>query len=125
MVLPSTVTYGIEKDIIYSIDKNGNVTPITYICTDPSHPPIVQGMGQSTLYEQISEEVANYKKDGVEYNEIVDLMLEEVISMMNNPSDCVYEGGRLQSMRRQIAKDWGEVFCKLDNLGYLTGWFIK
>ena len=82
-------------------------------------------MGQSTLYEQISEEVANYKKDGAEYNEIVDLMLEEVISMMNNPSDCVCEGGRLQSMRRQIAKDWGEVFCKLDNLGYLTGWFIN
>ena len=65
-----------------------------------------------------------YKKDEVEY-EIVDLMSREVVSVLNNPSDCVYEGGRLQSMRRQIAGDWGEVFCKLDNLGHLTGWFIN
>ena len=122
---PSTVTYGIEKDKIYSIDKNGNVTPITDICNDPSHPPIVQGIGQKTLYQQISEKVENYVKDGVEYNEITGLMLGEVTSMLSNPSDCVYEGGRLQSMRRQIARDWGEVFCKLDNLGYLTSWFVN
>ena len=28
-------------------------------------------------------------------------------------------------MRQQIAKDWGKMFCKLDNLGHLTGWFIN
>lgn len=96
-----------------------------YICTDPSHPPIVQGLGQKGLYRQISEKVADYAKDGVEYNEIIGLMLGEVLSMLNTPSDCVYEGGRLQGMRRRIARDWGEVFRKLDNLGYLTGWFIN
>ena len=64
-------------------------------------------------------------KEGVEYNEITGLMSEEVVSMLSNPSDCVSEGGRLQSMRRQIAGDWGEVFRKLDNLGHLTGWFIN
>ena len=64
-------------------------------------------------------------RDGIEYNEIVDLMLEEVASMLSSPSDCVSEDGRLQSMRRQIARDWGKVFCKLDNLGHLTGWFIN
>ena len=98
---------------------------IKYICTDPSHPPIVRGLGQKTLYEQISEKVVGYKKDEVEYNEIVDLMSREVVSMLDTPSDSVSEGGELQSMRRQIAKDWGEVFCKLDNLGYLTGRFIN
>ncbi len=122
---PSTVIYGIEKDIIYSIDKNGNVTPITYICNDSSHPPIVRGLGQKTLYQQISDKVASHVKDGIEYNEILDLMLEEVASMLSSPSDCVSEDGRLQSMRRNIAEDWGEVFCKLDNLGHLTGWFIN
>ena len=77
------------------------------------------------MYQQISEKVASHVKDGIEYNEIVDLMLEEVASMLSSPPDCVSEDGRLQSRRRQIARDWGEVFCKLDNLGHLTGWFIN
>ena len=123
--MPSTVVYRIEKDRLYSIDKSGNINPIMDICTDPSHPPLVKGLGQKTLYQQISEKVASHVKDGIEYNEIADLMLEEVTSMLSNPSDCVSEDGRLQSMRRQIARDWGEVFCKLDNLGHLTGWFMN
>ena len=45
-------------------------------------------------------------------------MLEEAVSMLSSPSDCAEEDGRLQSMRRDIARDWGEVFCKLDNLGH-------
>ncbi|MYE89056.1 hypothetical protein F4X33_08695 [Candidatus Poribacteria bacterium] len=122
---PSTAVYSIEKDTIYSIDTSGNITPIMYICNDPSHPPIVKGFGQKTLYQQISDRVADYVKAGVEYNEITGLMLEKVVPMLNIPSDCVSDGGRLQGMRRQIARDWGEVFCKLDNLVHLTGWFIN
>jgi hypothetical protein len=123
--MPLTSVPSIEKDMLYSIDKSGNVNPIMYICNDPSHPPIVEGFGQKTLYQQISEKVASHVKEGIEHNEIVDLMLEEVASMLSSPSDCVSEDGRLQSMRRQIARDWGEVFCKLNNLGHLTGWFIN
>ena len=48
--MPLTVVPIIEKDMLYSIDKSGNVTPVTYICNDPSHPPIVEGLGQNTLY---------------------------------------------------------------------------
>ena len=121
----STVIYGVEEDIIYSIDKSGNHTPITYICNDPSHPPIVRGLGQTTLYQQISEKVGGYVKEGVEHNEITSLISEQVVSMLSSPFEGVSEGRRLQSMRRQIARDWGEVFCKLDNLGHLTGWFIN
>ena len=123
--MPLTSVPSIEKDMLYSIDKSGNVNPIMYICNDPSHPPIVEGFGQKTLYQQISEKVASHVKEGFKHNEIVDLMLEEVASMLSSPSDCVSEDGRLQSMRRQIARDWGEVFCKLNNLGHLTGWFIN
>ena len=123
--MPLTSVPSIEKDIIYSIDKNGNVTPITYICNDPSHPPIVGGLEHKTLYQQISEKVEDYVKEGVEHNEITSLMSEQVVSMLSSPSNCVSEDGRLQSMRRQIARDWGEVFRKLDNLGYLTGRFIN
>ena len=123
--MPLTSVPSIEKDMLYSIDKSGNINPITYICNDPSHPPIVGGLEQKTLYQQISEKVEDYVKEGVEYNEILDLMLEEVASMLSSPSDNVNDGGRLQDMRRNIAEDWGEVFCKLDNLGHLTGWFIN
>ena len=123
--MPLTSVPSIEKDMLYSIDKSGNVNPIMYICNDPSHPPIVRGLGQKTLYQQVSEKVADHVKDGVEYNEIVGLMSGEVVSLMSNPSDCVSEDGRLQGMRRDIARDWGEVFCKLDNWGHLTGWFIN
>ena len=123
--MPLTSVPSIEKDMLYSIDKSGNVNPIMYICNDPSHPPIVEGFGQKTLYQQISEKVEEYVKEGVEHNEITSLMSEQVVSMLSSPSDNVNDGGRLQSMRRQIARDWGEVFCKLDNLGYLTGWFIN
>ena len=123
--MPSTVVYRIEKDRLYSIDKSGNINPIMYICNDPSHPPIIRGLGQKTLYQQISEKIASHVKEGIEYSEIVDLILEEVASMLSSSPDCVSEDGRLQSMRRQIARDWGEVFCKLDNLGHLTGWFIN
>ncbi len=123
--MPLTVVPLIEKDMFYSIDKSGNVNPITHICTDSSHPPLVEGFGQKTLYQQISEKVAGHVTDGIKFNDIVDLMLDEAISMLSSPSNCVSEDGRLQSMRRQIARDWGEVFCKLDNLGHLTGWFIN
>ena len=123
--MPLTSVPSIEKDMLYSIDKSGNVNPIMYICNDPSHPPIVGGLEQKTLYQQISEKVEEYVKEGVEHNEITSLMSEQVVSMLSSPSDNVNDGGRLQGMRRQIARDWGEVFCKLDNLGYLTGWFIN
>ncbi len=123
--MSSTAVYRIEKDKLYSIDKSGNINPIMDICTDPSHPSLVKRFGQKTLYRQISEKVASHVKDGIEFNEIADLMLEEVASMLSSPSNCVEEDGRLQDMRREIARDWGEVFCKLDNLGHLTGWFIN
>ena len=96
-----------------------------HICTDPSHPPIVQSRGQETLYKQVLEKVVTQGKAGVEAADIVGSISAEVIPILRQPSDSVYEGGRLQSMRRQIAGDWGEVFCKLDNLGHLSGWLIN
>ena len=33
------------------------------------------------------------------------------------------EGFRLQQMRQRVARDWGEVFCKLDNLGHFD-WMV-
>ena len=29
------------------------MAPVQNICTDPSHPPIVQGLGQETLYKVV------------------------------------------------------------------------
>ena len=56
---------------------------------------------------------------------IVRLVSSQLIPQMAAPSSYGAEGFRLQQMRQQIARDWNEVFHKLDNLGHLTGWFIN
>ena len=121
---PSTVTYGIEKDIIYSIDKNGNITPIMYICNDPSHPSLVSGVGEDTLYSQISKRISHYLKKKIEYNEIIPLVWQEINPMLSEPNDCMSDGGRLENIRRNIAQNFGNIFNKLDNIAYVTGWFL-
>ena len=101
------------------------MAPVQNICTDPSHPPIVQGLGQETLYKVVLEKVLVHRKAGVPEANIIHSVSVEVSSILSRPWDSVYEAGRLQSMRRQIAREWGGVLCQLDNLGHLTGWFIN
>ncbi len=96
-----------------------------HICTDPSHPPIIRNITQETLYKRISKKVADQTKAGVTPDDIARQVSHELIPQLAKPSDCVEEGFRLQQMRQQIARDWGDVFYKLDNLGYLTGWFMN
>ena len=95
-----------------------------HICTDPSHPPIIRNITQETLYRSISKKVADQTKAGVTREEIARQVSHELIPQLVKPSNCVEEGFRLQQMREQIARDWGDVLYKLDNLGHLTGWFM-
>ena len=96
-----------------------------HICTDPSHPPVIRNISQETLYRRVSKRVAEHTNSGLSPKDAASLVSRELILQLNTPSDCVEEGYRLQQMRQQVARDWGEVFCKLDNLGHLTGWFIN
>ncbi len=96
-----------------------------YICTDPSHPPVIRNMTQDTLFQQVSKQIAEHTKAGAPREEIACRVSSTLIPQLINPSDGVREGFRLLQMQQQIRRDWGEVFCKLDNLGYLTGWFIN
>ena len=103
-----------------------SISPLDHICTDPSHPPIIRrNITQETLYERVSNLVAEHTKADVSDDEIVRQVASELIPELTKPSNGGTEGFRLQQMRQQIARDWGEVFYKLDNLGYLTGWFIN
>ena len=102
-----------------------SISPLDHICTDLSHPPIIRNITQETLYQRVSNLVAEHKKAGVSDDEIVRQVASELIPELTKPSKGGFEGFRLQQMRQQIARDWGEVFYKLDNLGYLTGWFIN
>ena len=86
---------------------------------------LVQGLSQATLYKLVLEKVVIQREAGVEDAEIDSSISTDLISLLSQPSDGVDEGSRLQFMRRQIARDWGEVFCRLDNLGHLTGWLIN
>ena len=96
-----------------------------HICTDPSHPPMIRNISQETLYQRVSRRVTEQTDAGMSREDVACLVSREFISQLATPSDCVEEGFRLQQMRQHVAREWGEVFCKLDNLGHLTGWFIN
>ena len=99
--------------------------PSWHVCTDPSHPPLVQfPTQQETLYNQVLDRMRARKDSGVEDSDIVESISAEVIRLLSHPSDSIYEGYRLQQMRQQIAKEWGTVFCRLENLAHLAGWFM-
>ena len=101
------------------------MAPHEHVCTDPSHPPIIRYLGQKTLYQQVLDAIETRKQKGLSCEVVVTQISDELSLQMVAPSDCVSEGFRLQQMREQIARDWKEVFYKLDNLGHLTGWFVN
>lgn len=96
-----------------------------HICTDPSHPPIIQHINQDTLYQQVSKKIADYMNAGIGHEDITRRVSGEIIPQLTKPSNSVGEGFRLQQMRQEIDRDWGDEFRKLDNLCHLTGWFIN
>ena len=67
----------------------------------------------------------NHEQDGLSQEELVQLVSNEIIPRLTAPSDDPFGELRLQQMRRGIARDWKNVFCKLDNLGWLAGWLIN
>ena len=101
------------------------MTTVKYICTDPSHPSLVRGQGQETLYEVVLDKVVVLRKTGVPEADIVTFVSAEMTPILDRPWDSISEAGRLQSMRRKIARDWGGVLCQLDNMSHLAGWFIN
>ena len=124
--VPGLVVQGRTKSEVVSITRrwSGRANPIWHVCTDPSHPPLVQFPGQKTLYQQILDEVVTRRCAGMDDDDTVSSISDEVMSLLSRPSDSVEDGFRLQGMRRQIAKEWGTVFCQLDNLAHLAGWFV-
>ena len=96
-----------------------------YFCNDPSHPPIIRDFTQETLYRKILRRVDEQARAGVAREDITDRIAAELIPQLISPSDSVEEGYRVQGMRRRIAQVWGDVFHKIDNLCFLTGWFIN
>ena len=96
-----------------------------YFCNHPSHPPIISVFTQETLYSKILRRVDEQATVGVAREDISDRIAAELIPQLTSPFDSVEEGYRVQGMRRSIAQVWGDVFHKVDNLGYLTGWFIN
>ena len=96
-----------------------------YFCNEPSHPPIIRDFPQETLYRKILRRVDEQAKARVARADITDRIAAELIPQLISPSDSVEEGYRVQGMRWRIAQVWGDVFHKIDNLGYLTGWFIN
>ena len=95
-----------------------------YFCNDPSHPPIIREFSQETTYWEILRRIEEKATAGVAKEELSNLLVSEFVPQLISPAKSVDEGYRVQLMRRKIAGVWGEVFHQVDNLCFLTGWFI-
>ena len=91
-----------------------------YYCTDPSHPPIFHYAGQASLYAKVSGAISELEPTGASPEDIVQQVVADLANVLARPSEYVMEGLRVQGLRREIARDWGEVFNRLENLAYLT-----
>lgn len=96
-----------------------------YFCNDPSHPPIIREFSQETTYREILRRIEEKVTAGVANEDVSNLLASELIPQLTSPAKSVAQGYRVQSMRRRIAEVWGEVFQQVDNLCFLTGWFIN
>ena len=124
--VPGLVVQGRTESEVVLIAKrwSGWANHSWYVCTDPSHPPLVQFPGQKTLYQKVLEEVVTRRSAGMDDDDTVRSISDEVMPLLSRSWDSVEDGFRLQGMRRQIAKEWGTVFGQLDNLAHLAGWFV-
>ena len=96
-----------------------------HVCTVPSHYPVIERFTQKTLYRRISSEIAEHKKSGMADGDVASIVAGRLIPQLQVPSNGVEEGYRLQQMRDHVARDWGDVFHELENLGHVTGWFVN
>ena len=125
--VPGLVAQGRTQSEAFTIARrwSGWRNPTFHVCTDPSHPALVQfPEQQKTLYQQVVDKVQARTAAVPPDTGALASIADEVSELLSHPSDGVSEGFRLQQMRQRIAKDWGAVFCKLDNLAHLAGWFM-
>ena len=96
-----------------------------YICTDPSHAPIYQVSGQQTLFAHVSAAVVTLEQDGLSQEELVRRVSSDVLQMLNRSSRNWCDGIGVQKLQHGVVSSWGDVFLKIDGLGFLAGWFIN
>ena len=124
--VPGLVAQGRTQSEAFTIAQrwSGWRNPYFHVCTDPSHPALVQfPEQQKTLYQQVVDKIQARTAVPPDTGALASIA-DEVSELLSHPSDGVSEGFRLQQMRQVIAKEWGTVFCKLDNLAHLVGWFM-
>ena len=96
-----------------------------YVCTDPSHPPLIPDTGGSGLYGQVREAAAVYEKEQLTSEAAADLIAADLLPRLGKPTRAWNEWSQTQHVRRMVASEWSEVFARLENLAYLTGWFMN
>ena len=99
-------------------------SPIWHVCSDPSHPPLVQFPGQRGLYRQVLDKVEALTGSSAENDDVARVVFDEMIPVLRQPTDSTEEGHRVQDIRRSVAKEWGSVLCRVENSAYLTSWFM-
>ena len=127
--VPGLVAQGKTESEAVTIAQRwpGNWTKTTdwHVCTDPSHPALVQFPGQKRLYRQVLDKIEALVRSSAQDTDLTNLLSEEVKQLLSQPTDSVEEGYRVQGIRREVAEEWGSVICRLENLAYLTTWFMN
>ena len=85
-------------------------------CTEASHPPVFRYAGQESLYKKILAALAKHESAGVFSDVVMRLLVTEFGEVLARPSDYVEDGLRVQGIRCDIARIWGDVLYKLDSL---------
>ena len=97
----------------------------TYVCTDPSHPPLIADRGGGELYRHVREAAAGYEQEQLTSEAAAERIAASLLPRLGTPTDGWGEWTHTQNVRRMVANDWSDVFSRLENLGYLTGQLIN
>ena len=96
-----------------------------YMCTEPSHPPILYNSGSPSLFRHISSEIARLQQEGLSEETTVEMLVNDVGRMLNSPRRNWDDGLVVQNIQRTVAKSWQDVFRRIEHIGFLVGWFIN
>ena len=96
-----------------------------HTCTEPSHPPLWDYTEQGSLYRHVVREIRGRTGNGLTEEKIVNEVSSDLIKRSRTTSATWDDWLSVQFKRRLISHDWKDVFCILDNLGFLIGWFIN
>ena len=96
-----------------------------YICTDPSHPPLLYDTRNRSVFREVSETVVHLEQEGLSEEDIVKRVSSDATRRFSTLLSSGDDGFGVQELRRRASQSWKDIFLKIESLGFLVGWFIN